>query len=162
MHTQKQPVSSMDPACASKVTEVPTLEPAKEAREQKDHQMQQLTLGEATCLTEEVSYNLLCSHLHLVGRTTTSVRPQEALWQCSLQNLHPSTSRLTYTTKNDKLYCLQDFHLLILLSSPLTFVACLLDRASLFRVVGLAFFFCSVYIDHRREALPLRAAELSS
>lgn len=33
--------------------------------------MQQLTPGEASFQAEEASYNLLCSRLHLVGRTTT-------------------------------------------------------------------------------------------
>lgn len=68
---QKQPVSSVDPPGGSRVMEAPTLEPARDAEKQKERRMQQLTPGEASFQAEEVSYNVLCSRLHPVGRTTT-------------------------------------------------------------------------------------------
>lgn len=162
---QKQPVSSVDPPGGSRVMEVPTLEPARDAEDQKGRWMQQLTPGEASFQAEEESHNILCSRLHLVGRTTT-LHSQNHLCKTpgsTVAVFPPKSSSVHLTSdiqdkKNDKLYCLQDFHLLIiLLSFPPTFAVCLLDWASLFRAVGLAFFFCSAHTDHRREALLSRA-----
>lgn len=98
----KQSACSRDSSCGSRATEVPTLEPARKGGQQKEHWMQQRVFGEASSLAEEASYNLLCSHLHVVRRTTTKItpaRPQKALWQGSLHDLHQTTSYLTCKKK---------------------------------------------------------------
>lgn len=104
-HTDTAPEalrSSMDPPSGSRGAEVPILGPVREAGEQEERAMQLLTSGEACpCLRKrETTYFAHISSLW--GETLlfipqiTSARPQEAGWQCSLQNLYQSTSHLTH------------------------------------------------------------------
>lgn len=131
--TQAQPQKLSGPPWIHPVgAEVPTLEPVREAGGQEEPVMQQFTSREACPWMRKGGTTCFAHTSSLQGATLlfipqiTFARAQEEQWQCSLQNLHPSTARLAHTKKEKthrSSYCLQDFHLLIiLLYSPPTFV----------------------------------------